>query len=255
MIIELSEYFAKDRYFSESAVQNIIDLINKSQLDENQLKQIIETCNSKIKNSSNSNTNLNSNGSETKTTEFDTYYLHTNNQQLNDSEDIRYYFTEVFLKYINKNNNDNIINYIKGNNYNAVFKSKPSTVFQKNNPDYKYPWVPMRTIAIDSLRSGLLYQYIDNDQSGNNNNVILNDKAYSRYYPIIKELIEKITNYLTKYIQKNSTMLNINPGDRFNANTMKKYSKNTNSGLYVKYILLPGFKMEGKIYQALVVSD
>lgn len=60
MIIELSEYFTKDRYFSESAVQNIIDLINKSQLDENQLKQIIETCNSKMKNNSNSTSSTNS---------------------------------------------------------------------------------------------------------------------------------------------------------------------------------------------------
>lgn len=58
MIIELSEYFAKDRYFSESAMQlrNIIDLINRSQLEENELKQIIETCNSKMKNSNNSTT-------------------------------------------------------------------------------------------------------------------------------------------------------------------------------------------------------
>ena len=56
MIIELSEYFAKDRYFSENAMQlrNIIDLINRSQLEENELKQIIETCNSKMKNSNNS---------------------------------------------------------------------------------------------------------------------------------------------------------------------------------------------------------
>ena len=250
MIIELSDYFAKDRYFSESAVQNIIDLINKSQLDENQLKQIIETCNSKIKNSSNSNTNLNSNGSETKTTEFDTYYLHTNNQQLNDSEDIRYYYTEEFFKYMNKDSNL-VTKHIKSNNYNMIFKDKPTLRFRESNPDYKYPWIPISYTNIDSLWSQL-FEYLDKNLSGNNDNVILNNKAYSKYFSIIKQLIEKIVNYLKKYRNLNCQMLDTKVGDKFDTNTMKKYSGNFKSIWTVEYILLPGLKLGSKIKQALV---
>lgn len=99
MIIELSEYFAKDRYFSENAMQlrNIIDLINRSQLEENELKQIIEICNSKMKNSSNSISN------STRSTNNSLPTWEEAKQILSTNEDPKIRLKNFYERYYNEN--------------------------------------------------------------------------------------------------------------------------------------------------------
>lgn len=250
MIIELSDYFAKDRYFSESAVQNIIDLINKSQLEKNELKEIIELCQTKMTEVKYSPDNITSTG------KIDTYYNRTEIQQLNDAENIRKYFLEDFLGYLCQNNTTKIKEILRTNNY-------PMTIYQQSQyadtkKGYKYP---LKAFSYANAISffNWIYESLDKNIFLDEKEMkqrIFNDSAYSQYYPLIEKLVKLVINYANTYKSIGLEISPIRIGARFDSTTMKKYSKAIRSVSFVKYVIAPCIKNpKGIIKQALVCSE
>ena len=259
MIVELSEYFTKDRYFSESAIQNIIDLINKSQLDDNQLKQIIETCNSKMKNSSNSINN------STTSTNNSLPTWEEAKQILSTTEDPKIRLKNFYERCYNENckkydeivkqiesiissnlNNTYALSNIDSNANNAIHLNNIKTQ-EKSFKQYK------NLIRINQIRS--LCQLCQDSIDKNQINYSTNKYNHSTLDEIKKLFKEAFKYYLLNGGDNNNELFDIEINSDFDPQTMRKVTKSIQNAP-VKECLMSGirYKIGNRIIvQALVI--